>query len=284
MIKLPTFNKNVENSHLALACRTRDAGSLNNRCLCVNRVCPILNLVRTVSSFLIGTGEFKLVADLARLSASSLPDIPKGSTCESFSRISLVIAFIALAGVAVAQHLPAHHAPVHHAPVHHAPQPYAFGYRVKDHHGEQHRQEAGDGHGVKGSYGFTDDRGIHRQVNYVADHAGFRAQVKTNEPGTANQNPAAVHMISDAPYAHGHHGHHGVVPVVNALVGGASHGSHVHRDVVPVVVAPAHYGHHGYGYVSPHATYGYAGVPYGHYGYGLPNGFLGGLGHNRYGH
>ncbi|GFY73267.1 cuticle protein 16.8 [Trichonephila inaurata madagascariensis] len=85
--------------------------------------------------------------------------------------------------------------------VHH-PQPYKFGYSVKDHHSEQHREEAGNGAGgVVGNYGFTDARGIARQVNYVADHAGFRAQVKTNEPGTANQNPAAVQVISDAPYA-----------------------------------------------------------------------------------
>ncbi|GFS83266.1 cuticle protein 16.8 [Nephila pilipes] len=102
--------------------------------------------------------------------------------------------------------------PVHH----HAPQPYKFGYSVKDKHGEQHREEAGDGHAVRGSYGFTDARGIRREVHYVADKAGFRAQVKTNEPGTANQNPAAVHLVSDAPYAHG--GYAGVVaaPVVAA--------------------------------------------------------------------
>ncbi|GFR30544.1 cuticle protein 16.8 [Trichonephila clavata] len=107
---------------------------------------------------------------------------------------------------------------------HHAPQPYKFGYSVKDKHGEQHREEAGDGHAVRGSYGFSDARGIRRQVNYVADHAGFRAQVKTNEPGTANQNPAAVHLISDAPYGHGGYagnaglGYAGVVaaPVVAA--------------------------------------------------------------------
>ncbi|GIX79547.1 hypothetical protein CDAR_231501 [Caerostris darwini] len=151
--------------------------------------------------------------------------------------LSQVCIFAFALGVAFA-HLPlAHHAPVHHVPVHHvehhAPQPYAFGYSIKDHHGEQHRQEAGDGHGVKGSYGFTDDRGVHRQVNYVADHAGFRAQVKTNEPGTANQNPAAVHMISNAPYGHGHAGH-GVAAVVAA----------------PVVL-DGHHGHHGYGYGAP---------------------------------
>ncbi|XP_035214031.1 cuticle protein 10.9-like [Stegodyphus dumicola] len=123
---------------------------------------------------------------------------------------------ILLAAVAVLVVVEASVIPVHqplHYPVHHAPQPYKFGYIIKDHHGEQHREEVGDGvSGVKGSYGFTDDRGIHRQVNYVADHAGFRAQVKTNEPGTANQNPAAVQVISSAPYA----GH--VAPVVAPIV------------------------------------------------------------------
>ncbi|GFQ80684.1 cuticle protein 16.8 [Trichonephila clavata] len=81
-------------------------------------------------------------------------------------------------------------------------QPYEFGYGINDHFSNQYRQEAGNGvGGVVGSYGFTDARGIARRVNYVADHAGFRAQVNTNEPGTANQNPAAVQVNSDAPYA-----------------------------------------------------------------------------------
>ncbi|XP_035229386.1 adult-specific rigid cuticular protein 15.7-like [Stegodyphus dumicola] len=87
----------------------------------------------------------------------------------------------------------------------HMPQPYSFGYSVKDKHGEQHRKETGDGVGVvKGSYGFTDERGIHRQVNYIADKAGYRAEVKTNEHGTAPLDPAAVKMISSAhPYLGG---------------------------------------------------------------------------------
>ncbi|XP_055936677.1 uncharacterized PE-PGRS family protein PE_PGRS54-like [Argiope bruennichi] len=88
-------------------------------------------------------------------------------------------------------------------PVHHAPQPYKFGYSVKDKHGEQYREEASDGKNVKGSYGFIDARGIKRQVNYVADHAGFKADINTNEPGTANQNPAAVKILSDAHYGQG---------------------------------------------------------------------------------
>ena len=33
-------------------------------------------------------------------------------------------------------------------------------------------------------------------VEYVADAAGYRATVKTNEPGTANANPADVQVSS----------------------------------------------------------------------------------------
>ncbi|KAG8200047.1 hypothetical protein JTE90_001905 [Oedothorax gibbosus] len=139
----------------------------------------------------------------------------------------------------------------------HHPQPYKFGYSVKDHHGEQHREEASDGAGaVVGNYGFTDDRGIARQVNYVADHAGFRAQVKTNEPGTANQDPAAVHMVSSEPYLHG-----AAVP-------------YVPEHVSPVVLAEpvlanvhGHgLGHHGAALVAHDNVHGHAGV------YGLEHG------------
>ncbi|GFR30541.1 cuticle protein 16.8 [Trichonephila clavata] len=176
------------------------------------------------------------------------------------------IVFLAFFGIAAASLLPLH-VPVHHVE-HHAPQPYAFGYSVKDHHSEQHREEAGDGHAVKGSYGFTDARGIRRQVNYVADHGGFRAQVKTNEPGTANQNPAAVHLISDAPYAHATYPAHGyeVVPVVKTVVVDAHPG---YGHAAPLA------GHHGY--VAPLAA-----VPVGH-DYGLTSAVLGGLGYPRYG-
>ncbi|CAL1284989.1 unnamed protein product [Larinioides sclopetarius] len=109
-----------------------------------------------------------------------------------FSKITLVLA---LATVAAAFPF----VPVEEI---HKPLPYSFGYKVKDKHGEHHREETGDGVGVvKGSYGFTDERGIHRQVYYVADKAGFRAVVKTNEHGTAPLDPAHVKMISSAhPY------------------------------------------------------------------------------------
>ncbi|GIY71450.1 uncharacterized protein CDAR_388461 [Caerostris darwini] len=79
------------------------------------------------------------------------------------------------------------------------PQPYEYGYALKDGYGNtQHRKESSDGHGsVKGSYGFTDEHGRYRSVQYVADKEGFRASVKTNEPGTESQNPADVHLESE---------------------------------------------------------------------------------------
>lgn len=131
------------------------------------------------------------------------------------------------------------------------PQPYKFGYEIKDDEGVQYRHENSDGDGVVvGGYGFSDIRGIQRQVEYVADDAGFRARIKTNEPGTANQNPAAVELISDAPYAGeiaalggaklGYAGSHGGVrPVVSvAPVRPVVHVAR--RPVVPVAPIAAH--------------------------------------------
>ncbi|KFM69817.1 Cuticle protein 16.8, partial [Stegodyphus mimosarum] len=86
---------------------------------------------------------------------------------------------------------------------HSQPQPYRYGYQVKDKEGTQSRHEESDGHGtVKGSYGYTDDKGLYREVHYVADKHGFRATVKTNEPGTANQDPAHVKVEADPQYSH----------------------------------------------------------------------------------
>ncbi|XP_042907310.1 cuticle protein 10.9-like [Parasteatoda tepidariorum] len=151
--------------------------------------------------------------------------------------ISRVIILSAVTVVALANSLMGHH----------ASHPCKFGYSIKDKHGEQHREESGTGgHHVTGSYGFKDNRGIHREVHYVADHGGFRAQVKTNEPGTASQNPAAIHIHSSAP-AHGH------------LYGGYGTGG---------------YANHGHGYagnVGLGYNLGYNGLGYGagFGGYGL---------------
>lgn len=90
---------------------------------------------------------------------------------------------------------------------------------MKDKEGSQYRHEEGDGDGsVKGSYGYTDDKGVYREVHYVADKQGFRAKINTNEPGTSNQDSADVEIQSNAknnehytPLHHVHQGHY--IPV-----------------------------------------------------------------------
>ncbi|XP_022251452.1 uncharacterized protein LOC106467545 [Limulus polyphemus] len=84
---------------------------------------------------------------------------------------------------------------------------YAFNYDIVDPVGATNgRWEAGDGYGNKrGAYSLTDIDGRARRVEYVADGAGFRAVVKTNEPGTAASAPAAAVVASSQPgvVAHG---------------------------------------------------------------------------------
>ncbi|XP_076331569.1 uncharacterized protein LOC143236838 [Tachypleus tridentatus] len=84
---------------------------------------------------------------------------------------------------------------------------YAFNYDIVDPLGATNgRWEAGDGYGNKrGAYSLTDIDGRARRVEYVADGAGFRAVVKTNEPGTAASAPAAAVVASSQPgvVAHG---------------------------------------------------------------------------------
>lgn len=87
------------------------------------------------------------------------------------------------------------------------PKPYAFSYNavLEDGIGQISRTETADGTGrVQGSYSLANDEGHTRIVDYVADHDGFRAHVRTNEPGTDNQNPADVVMESSNPYANRH--------------------------------------------------------------------------------
>ncbi|XP_042911525.1 cuticle protein 14-like [Parasteatoda tepidariorum] len=182
--------------------------------------------------------------------------------------ISQCFLFLALCGVSLAHlgYMVEDKYPVYE---HYAPKPYKFGYSIKDKHGEQHREESGTGgQHVVGSYGFTDARGIKRQVNYVADKAGFRAKVQTNEPGTANQNPAAVLIASDAPYVGGE-GYLGV-PAATAGYGlGYGYGGVGAGDL-------AYGGAYG-GYGGAYNGYGGPYVGYGGLG-------LGGLGYARYGY
>ncbi|XP_018494747.1 uncharacterized protein LOC108864167 [Galendromus occidentalis] len=78
----------------------------------------------------------------------------------------------------------------------HAPQPYKFGYESQDEWGNaqsRHEEDLGDGT-KRGSFGYRDAHGMYRLVNYIADHDGFRAWVKTNEPGTSDSAPAAARI------------------------------------------------------------------------------------------
>ena len=71
---------------------------------------------------------------------------------------------------------------------------YAFGYDIVDGKGASNsRAEVGDGYGnKKGSYTLADIDGRVRKVEYVADKLGFRAAVKTNEPGMCQ-----LHFFND---------------------------------------------------------------------------------------
>lgn len=79
--------------------------------------------------------------------------------------------------------------------------PFAWGYDINDGYGgAQYHKETGDDYGKRtGSYGYTDAYGVYRQVDYVADEHGFRATIKTNEPGTANESPADVELHAYEP-------------------------------------------------------------------------------------
>lgn len=82
-----------------------------------------------------------------------------------------------------------------------APQPHNFNYDVTDEYGNQrYHQETGDGSGrVTGSYGYRDAYGVYRYVDYVADENGFRATIRSNEPGMDNPAPAGVQYALEQP-------------------------------------------------------------------------------------
>ena len=83
-------------------------------------------------------------------------------------------------------------------------EPFNFEYSSTDEYGTKlSRQESGDENGVvRGSYSYTDANGLFREVEYIADASGFRATVKTNEPGTLSSNPAdAQYLAQDPPQA-----------------------------------------------------------------------------------
>ncbi|GBL84926.1 hypothetical protein AVEN_42195-1 [Araneus ventricosus] len=84
------------------------------------------------------------------------------------------------------------------------PRPYQFGYAFADGLGmSQHRNEVADGTGaVKGAYGYQDPLGVYRNVEYTADKDGYKAVIRSNEPGTSNHAAAdAVYVVELPPPA-----------------------------------------------------------------------------------
>ncbi|GIY07033.1 hypothetical protein CEXT_735211 [Caerostris extrusa] len=70
------------------------------------------------------------------------------------------------------------------------PQPYQFDYTARDEQGNTHyRNEQGDQSGaMRGSYGYTDNQGLYRVVDYVADAGGFElTSAPTNPEPTAKK-------------------------------------------------------------------------------------------------
>ncbi|XP_067145055.1 adult-specific rigid cuticular protein 15.7-like [Centruroides vittatus] len=126
---------------------------------------------------------------------------------------------------------------------------YAFNYQIVNGVGATNgRSEVGDGWGNKrGSYVIGDIDGRARRVEYVADGLGFRAVVKTNEPGTALSAPAAAAVAS--PYTGPISGSPAVVAHAPVAVAAAP---------VAVAAAPFHAG-----VVGAHAGLGYKGLIHG---------------------
>jgi len=102
---------------------------------------------------------------------------------------------------------------------------YAFGYNEDHATGGTFRREVGNAHGqVVGSYGLRAADGRVRVVNYVADDAGFRANIQSNEPGLVPQDPAAVSINKPAVSVV----HQAIAPAATVIAS------------APVVAAPVH--------------------------------------------
>lgn len=75
---------------------------------------------------------------------------------------------------------------------------YDFGYNEGHNEGGTFRREIGDAFGRKyGTYGYTNNEGLIRIVNYVADENGFRAEFKSTEPGVDEKEPASVIVFKE---------------------------------------------------------------------------------------
>lgn len=135
---------------------------------------------------------------------------------------------------------------------------YAFGYNEGHGTGATFRKETGSHGVVAGSYGLSDADGRRRVVNYVADAAGFRADIKTNEPGVEPKDPANTAINKAAGL---------IAPAVHygAAVPAVHHGAPLHHAASLHHAAPLHYAGHPYGAYGYNAVVGHHGL--GHYAY-----------------
>lgn len=80
------------------------------------------------------------------------------------------------------------------------PSPYSFGFDASDGLGmSQRRHETSDGSGIVEGWYSLGNNGLQRIVSYKADGAGFRAKIKSNEPGMANSSPADAEFVVEPP-------------------------------------------------------------------------------------
>lgn len=81
---------------------------------------------------------------------------------------------------------------------------YAFAYKEQHASGGTSRSEKGGPGYASGSYTLNDHDGRQRVVQYVADAHGFRAAIKTNEPGVdSKEDPADVSINGGKVLGHG---------------------------------------------------------------------------------
>lgn len=127
---------------------------------------------------------------------------------------------------------------------------YAFAYDEAHATGGSFRRESGlGGQAVQGSYGLRDADGRVRTVNYIADAAGFRASISSNEPGVEPKDPAntlinkgqivAAPLVARAPVIAAPVA---AAPVIAAApaISGISYSSTVNHAIpAPLIAAPA---------------------------------------------
>lgn len=133
-----------------------------------------------------------------------------------------------------------------------APEPYSYGYETDSHSAAEQRDPNGK---VSGFYTIVDADGRQRRVDYIADEAGFRAKVQTNEVGTKSENSADVEMLASPPTEAQ------LAPVVAAA---PQQQVQVQRVQTQVTAAPARSQLVSYQYQPGYTTGGY-------YGYGSSN-------------